>query len=106
MYKLEFYVPKTDLKSVNKAIFKAGAGTFGNYDCCAWITEGKGQFRPLKGSNPFLGEQEKITSVEEYKVEVICENDRIKDVIEALRSSHPYETPAYQYWQVNQTIKY
>lgn len=104
MYKLEFYVPETHLKSVNKAIFKAGAGRIGSYDCCAWLTMGKGQFRPLKGSNPFLGKQDKIKTIKEYKVEVICENNQIKDVIDALKSSHPYETPAYQYWQVNQTI--
>lgn len=100
MFKLEFYVPETHVDGVKDAIFKAGGGKIGNYDCCCWQIVGKGQFRACEGSNPFIGEKGEIEEVSEFKVEMICSADNLQPVIEALKKAHPYETPAYQYWQV------
>lgn len=100
MYKLEFYVPPMQLDAVKTAVFEAGAGRIGNYDCCCWETSGTGQFRPLDGSNPFIGQAGNVEQVAEVKVEMVCAADCIKAVIAALKKTHPYETPAYQYWQV------
>jgi len=100
MYKLEFYVPETHLDEVKSAVFQAGAGRIGNYDCCCWQTLGSGQFRPLAGSRPFLGQIDEIEKVPEWKVEMVFGEDYLMAVIEALESAHPYETPAYQYWMV------
>ena len=95
IYRLEFYVPDTHLDTVKAAIFKAGAGAMGNYDCCSWETSGTGQFRPLEGSNPFIGTLSRIEQVKEYKVETICEESVLTEVIKALKQAHPYELPAY-----------
>jgi structural toxin protein (hemagglutinin/hemolysin) RtxA len=100
MCKLEFYVPETHLEKVKSAVFAAGAGKMGNYDCCSWETAGTGQFRPCKGSKPFIGQKDRIEKVREFKVELVCDSKRVKKVIAALKKSHPYETPAYQYWEV------
>lgn len=98
--KLEIYVPETHVEAVKKAIFDAGAGKIGNYDCCCWQTSGVGQFRPLPGSKPFLGTADIVEKVDEIKLELICHCDLIPTVIVALRQAHPYETPAFQYWPV------
>lgn len=100
MYLISFYVPETHLESVKTALFTKGAGRIGNYDCCAWQTNGQGQFRPLKGSHPFSGEQDKIERTGEYKVEMVCRNGLVKDVLETLVSIHPYEEPAYHVVEV------
>ena len=100
IYKLEFYVPETHLEKVKAAIFAVGAGRIGDYDCCSWQTAGTGQFRPREGSKPFIGEKDIVEAVKEYKVELACDSKYINKVIEALKKSHPYETPAYQYWEV------
>ena len=100
LIKLEFYIPETHLTEVKNALFNAGAGRVGNYDCCCWETSGKGQFRPCAGSNAFIGEINKLEIVAEVKVEMVCSGDKIKDVIQALKKAHPYETPAYQYWEI------
>ena len=76
-------------------MFEAGAGRVGNYDCCAWQTRGEGQFRPLDGSMPFLGNQGQIETVIEYKLELVCEEPCLKAVIAALKRAHPYEEVAY-----------
>ena len=76
-------------------MFEAGAGRVGNYDCCAWQTKGEGQFRPLNGSTPFIGNQGQIETVIEYKLELVCEEPCLKAVIAALKRAHPYEEVAY-----------
>ncbi|MEC8430366.1 MAG: NGG1p interacting factor NIF3 [Pseudomonadota bacterium] len=95
MYKIELYVPESHLAAVKTAMFEAGAGRVGNYDCCAWQTRGEGQFRPLDGSMPFLGNQGQIETVIEYKLELVCEEPCLKAVIAALKRAHPYEEVAY-----------
>ena len=94
-YQISFYVPKKHCESVKQAMFDAGAGTLGNYQECAWQTLGQGQFKPLIGSDPFLGETDKLEIVEEYKVEMLCPEKSLKKVIQALKSRHPYEEPAF-----------
>ena len=98
IYKLEVYVPSTHLDQVKSALFDAGAGRIGDYDRCCWQTLGDGQFRPLESANPFIGDKYRDEIVQEYKVELVCDLDLIDSVISALTSSHPYETPAFQYW--------
>jgi len=95
LYKIELYVPESHLTAVKTALFEAGAGRVGNYDCCAWQTRGEGQFRPLEGSAPFLGNQGQVETVIEYKLELVCEERRLKAVIAALKRAHPYEEVAY-----------
>ena len=100
IYKLEFYVPATHLDKVKTAIFAVAAGQIGKYDCCSWQTAGAGQFRPCEGSKPFIGKKDRVETVREYKVELVCDSKHIKKAIAALKKSHPYETPAYQYWEI------
>jgi len=100
-FKFEIYVPEYFCEKLKSAVFNAGAGKLGKYDCCAWQTfTGTGQFRPLDGSSPFLGQTGKIEKVKEIKIELICEEKYIGDVIKAIKKNHPYETPAFQYWKV------
>ena len=95
MYKLGFYVPDSHLEVVKAALFAAGAGTIGNYDSCCWQVLGRGQFRPLAGSNPHLGQQGMVEQVPEWRVEMVVPDALLKAVIAALRASHPYEEPAF-----------
>jgi len=98
--KLEVYVPATHAEELKTALFSAGAGKIGNYDCCCWQASGIGQFRPLAGSNAFIGERGKVEKVEEIKIELICPENKMPEIIAALKKAHPYETPAFQYWTV------
>jgi hypothetical protein len=100
MYKLVFFVPESHKEKVKQAVFSQGAGRYNNYDCCAWETLGLGQFKPMSGSQPFIGEQDKIEKVAEYRVEMVCAADNIKAVLQALIDSHPYEIPAYEVWSI------
>lgn len=96
MYKLIFYVPKQQAEPVKTAIFATGAGQIGHYSHCSWETEGVGQFKPLTGANPSLGEVGELEKVSELRVEILCLEANIRAAISAMKQSHPYEEVAYE----------
>ncbi len=96
MYKLCFFVPVTHIEKIKKALFSKGAGRTEKYDQCCWQVLGEGQFRPLQDSQPFIGVQDKVEIIAEYKVEMVCEDKVIVDVVKQLLKSHPYQQPAYE----------
>lgn len=95
MFKLCFYVPADHLDLVKQAVFAAGAGRIGHYDQCCWQVEGVGQFRPLPGSQPALGQHHLLETVREFRVEMVCDQAHIHAAVAALKQAHPYEEPAY-----------
>lgn len=95
MYKLCFYVPASHLEAVKQSVFAAGAGRIGAYDHCCWQVLGEGQFRPLAGSDPHLGVRDRLETVAEYRVEMVCAEACATAVVAALRRAHPYEEPAF-----------
>lgn len=99
-YKLVFFVPESHKEAVKQALFAQGAGQYDGYDCCAWEIPGQGQFRPLEGSQPFVGQMNKVEKVTEYRVEMLCQSHDIKIILQTLIKSHPYEIPAYEVWPV------
>ena len=104
MYKICFYVPKSHLEAVKEALFLAGAGRIGNYDKCSWQCLGEGQFRPLAGSQPTIGQQDVVEVVAEYKVELVCADAHINDAIAALKAAHPYEEPAFDVMKMSDNV--
>lgn len=95
MYRLGFYVPESHVEQVKRAAFDAGAGRIGDYDSCSWQVLGQGQFRPLEGSDPFLGKHGVVETVAEYRVEMVCAAQHIRAAVDAMIAAHPYEEPAW-----------
>ncbi|AOA57671.1 NGG1p interacting factor NIF3 [Acinetobacter larvae] len=100
MLKIIYFVPETHLEQTKQAIFAAGAGAMGAYSQCAWQVLGMGQFKPELGSQPYIGEQKKLQQVAEWRVESIVPEAAALAVLEALKASHPYEEPAFEFIQL------
>lgn len=100
MYTLYFYVPESHLESVKAALFAAGAGAIGDYENCCWQVLGQGQFKPMAGSQPFIGAVDQLEKVAEWRVELVVSAEQIKTVIAALKAAHPYEEPAYAVYRL------
>ena len=100
MLMLIFYVHDSHLESTKQAIFSAGAGGIGNYEHCAWQVKGIGQFKPVNGADPYIGEVGELEQVEEWRVETIVIEENAKAVAKALKASHPYEEPAFEFIQI------
>jgi len=100
-YKLAFYVPVAHAVAVKRAIFATGAGSIGNYRNCAFQVRGQGQFSPMEGANPAIGEVGKEEIVEEHKVEILCsDEENTRDAVRELKKAHPYEEVAYEVYKV------
>lgn len=87
-------VPEENLEEVRTAMCNAGAGIIGNYTFCSTSVKSIGTFMPNDNANPYIGDNNKLEFVEEEKLEVICDIENVKKVIQKLRDVHPYEEPA------------
>ncbi len=97
--KLVIYVPCTHenfvLESLLGQKLEAVAGKIGNYRCCSFRNTGKGTFKPDFLAHPFYGTPDKLSHVDEARIETIVQKKDLKKVIMHVSKSHPYETMAY-----------
>lgn len=94
-YKLVVYVPSNATEKIVEVFGKNGAGAIGTYDYCTFRSSGIGTFRPLMGSNPFIGKVNTIENVNEDRVEAIVPEGLLRNTINQLKKTHPYEEMAY-----------
>ncbi|KZT22468.1 hypothetical protein NEOLEDRAFT_1171329 [Neolentinus lepideus HHB14362 ss-1] len=98
-FKLVFFTPASSTRSILDYLFARHPqtlGKIGNYDQCAFVTRGT--------AKPVIGEPEKLTFVEEDRVELVV-NDKgeyaeIKEAISTLKEIHPYEEVAYDVYRL------
>lgn len=100
MFKIVTYVPVRDAQKVRLAMGDAGAGTLGDYTHASFSVRGTGRFIPREGAKPAIGEIGKLEEVEEEKIEVICQKEKIKDVVAAIKKVHPYEEVPVEVFQL------
>ena len=93
-YKIVVFVPEPHGERLRRAMGDAGAGRIGNYAHCSFTSRGVGRFEPLVGAKPAIGEVGTLEAVEEERIETLCAEDRLKEVLLAIRRAHPYEEPA------------
>lgn len=98
--KLVVFVPAEHANDVREALGKAGAGAIGNYSHCSFSTKGSGRFLPGENTNPFVGEQGKLETVDEVRLETIVPEVLLKKAVTAMLKAHPYEEVAYDVYPV------
>lgn len=98
--KVVAFVPESHAQAVLDELSEAGAGRIGDYDRCAFMTAGTGTFRPLAGSDPYIGELGRIADVAEVRLEMVLPRRARSAVLSALRSAHPYEEPAFDIFEL------
>lgn len=103
---LQVIAPSDHALSVRDALFDAGAGEVGNYDCCSFSLKGKGTFRPLDGAKPFIGTPGEDAEVDETAISVVLPAEKMTQVERALWEVHPYEEPAYTFTPMLNTLRH
>jgi dinuclear metal center YbgI/SA1388 family protein len=103
--KLATFVPSGSADKVRDALFGAGAGFIGNYDCCSYNVDGKGTFRASEQANPFVGNKGVMHIENEVKVEVIFPKHIQENILNALKGSHPYEEVAYDIYSLENSFE-
>lgn len=87
-------IPTENVNQVREAVCNAGAGIIGEYTFCTSSTKSIGTFLPNERANPYIGEKNRLEFVQEEKLEVVCNINKVKEVLTKLRLVHPYEEPA------------
>lgn len=91
MFKIVTFVPVADAEKVRQAMGDAGAGEWRNYHHASFSSRGIGRFTPSKGAHPAVGKIGKPEEVEEERIEVICQKEKVKAIVAAIKKVHPYE---------------
>ena len=103
LYKLAVFVPDDAFEDVRQALAEAGAGQIGDYEACAFATQGTGFFQPGTGTDPHIGTAGgEVESAQERKLEVEVARWARGEILAALQNAHPYEEVAYDLYPVKQ----
>jgi len=94
-YKVVTFVPPDRLEKVASAMFAAGAGRIGEYEQCSYRLAGEGTFFGTESTDPQYGKKGVLEKVAETRIEMVAPDRCLPEVIAALRTSHPYEEPAF-----------
>jgi dinuclear metal center YbgI/SA1388 family protein len=98
--KVVVFVPEDDLQRVSTALFQAGAGNIGCYSECSFRASGMGTFKGSITSHPTVGQAGRREEVKEWRLEAVAPVARIEAVTEAIRASHSYEEPAFDFYHL------
>lgn len=94
--KLTTFVPTKDSEALRIALFKAGAGSIGNYDNCSFNLEGAGSFKPNEEANPVIGEKGKLHYEKEILIGMTFPAHLEGKILNSLFKAHPYEEVAFE----------
>lgn len=101
LFTVVVFVPLTHADHVRQAMGDAGGGLLGKYSHSSFSSRGVGRYLPLKGAKPHLGKPGQLQQVEEERIEMICQKDKVKKVVEAMKKAHPYEEIAYYIYSLS-----
>lgn len=104
-FKFVVFVPKEHVGKVRQAFHQAGAGKIGEYSHCTYAVDGVGTFKPLEGSDPYSGQVNELSEVNEIRLETIVSEQNLEKLIEDVTYAHPYEEVAYDCYPLAQPGK-
>ncbi len=91
--KLEIFIPESHFSRLQEVLQRVDAGHIGNYDSCLSFSEVMSTWRPLKGTDPYIGSVGELSLEPELKVEVTIRAENLEKTLSAIREVHPYEEP-------------
>lgn len=91
MYKVVTFVPPEYLDAVVDALCAICVNTIGSYKNCMSWTGVTSTWESLESAHPFIGEPGQRSVESEYRLEFLCEKDRLHSAVDTIRSKHPYE---------------
>ncbi|MDR1896725.1 MAG: Nif3-like dinuclear metal center hexameric protein [Prevotellaceae bacterium] len=104
LFKIVTFVPEAYSEKVRRAMFDAGAGCIGNYDSCSYNLSGAGTFRGGDNTNPFAGKKGIFHTEPEIRIETVAKKENVNKIVAALKTNHPYEEPAYDVYQLENSL--
>lgn len=93
--KIVTFVPLDSADIVRDSLGTAGAGKIGEYSFCSFSLIGNGRFKPSDLANPHIGRPGELETVQEERIEVVCNRSSAREIIAAMKQVHPYEEVAF-----------
>lgn len=100
-YKCIIYIPFDKKEEFKEHMLIFNETKIGNYDACGFEMQGVGSFRPLEGSQAFVGEKNKIAFVKESRLEFFLKGKFVKKFLDEAKKIHPYEEMAYDLFEIS-----
>lgn len=91
LYKIVVFTPKEFTEKIKEVISANGGASIGNYDRVFFQMKGEGTFKPGDATEPFIGTSGVIEKVNEDRIETVVPSWKLNNIIEVVRSVHPYE---------------
>ena len=104
LVKLVTFVPVDFAEKVRMAIFEAGAGVIGLYDCCSFSVQGEGTFRASGEAKPFVGGLNTLHTEPELRIETVLPEYLSGKVLNAMLKAHPNEKAAYDIYPLKNSL--
>lgn len=101
-YKVVVTIPEDEADKLREAIGNAGGGKVGNYTHCSFSVKGTGRFLPVDGAKPAIGQIGQLEEVAEERIEITCDSESVKAVVDAIRGTHSYEEPAIDVYELTE----
>lgn len=103
-YKVQVFIPEENVVEFKDQMNDQGFASEGDYEYCFFSTTGDGQFKPVDGANPHIGQLNEIETVEEVKVEFMIQNNERAKAEHFINALHPYETPVYDFIPLTKSL--
>ena len=94
-------MPEEARDATRDAVFAAGGGLIGGYERCSWYAKGTGTFLAREGAEPAIGRVGEEEHVDEYRVEIVVDEEALTAAVDALRKAHPYEEVAFDLYPLH-----
>ena len=92
-YKIETYLPMENVPAMINALRSCIANQIGNYrNCFSWYPVSSA-WTSLENASPYIGTPGTISNASEMKIEFLCHENKVSEVIDVIRTNHPYEEP-------------
>lgn len=105
-YKVQFFVPEEHKELLKGKLSEHGLATEGDYEHCFFESKGTGNFKPVTGAKPFIGNMDEIEAVKECKVEFMIKANQKSLAQQLIEQYHPYETPVYDFISMTKVADY
>jgi hypothetical protein len=94
IFKIGFNLPREFLERMMDSINDVMEPLYPGYDRTFNYWPVKGTWRPLPGSEPYLGKIGEIEVADEMRLEFAIKKKDLTAVLRVIRDVHPYEEPA------------
>ena len=101
-YKIFIFIPKDYIEQIIHSLQEFNVNKLGNYiNCMSWC-EMHSTWTSLDEAKPFIGKPGKVSMEEEYRLEFLCEESKVDEVVKYLKGIHPYEEPEIDVFELKE----